>query len=574
MKRSLPFLFLERQRQMDAGIQCDVLVIGGGGAGLLAAETAASMGCSVVVLNKGWIGHTGSTVMAPGAFAAVDEAWCSPGDSRAIHLADTMRSGQQINHPGLAQKVVYSAADAAKLLESMGAFFDRDEQTGAIALLRPDEGHSCNRALSFQRRIGQELLFTLRSAADRSARIRLLDNVSVFHLLKADDGSVCGAVGLDNIHMKVVSFYCKAGILSCGGASGLFQNSDAPLDITGDGMVLALTAGASLVDMEFIQFHPAGLLAPASLRGLLGTHMSVVHLYNENGERFMASYDPQHMERATRDVLSRAMATEVLAGRGSALGGVYGSLRHNSTKDLERKIPEYYRLYQRIGFDPAKDLLHMAPSAHYTMGGIRVDTSWQTELPGLFAAGESCGGVHGANRLSQNALSEMLVSGRIAGQSAAQYVQRVSWKTADVSPQRHLEQECQGLLTSAQSGISPGRWRSALRSSMSESAGVIRCEEGLKQALSTLDELEGTPMRLASSSPYMNGELIEALENRRMLLLARCVVLSALARRETRGAHARSDYPEADSRFLCNHVVRFAEGGPIVRADKIEKMEG
>ena len=554
---------------------CDVLVIGGGGAGLMAANVAASQGNFVLLLNKGWIGHTGSTVMAPGAFAAVDKSWCSLGDSCGIHLEDTIRSGQQINNPELAKLVVDGSAGAAIYLESMGSCFDRDTSNGHIKLLRPDEGHSYNRAISFQRRIGQELLVTLRAAACAN-HVQLVDNVCVFHLLKSEDGDVCGAIGLDSIHLKTVIIQAKAVILATGGAGGLYLNSDAPLDITGDGMVLALQAGASLIDMEFIQFHPSGLISPISLRGLLGAHMSVVHLYNKDGERFMSRYDPISMERATRDVLSRSMAMEILDGRGSPLGGVYGSLKHNSIEQLYEKTPEYLRLYQRIGFDPKKDLLQLAPTAHYTMGGIRVDTLWQTEVPGLFAAGECCGGVHGANRLSQNALSEMLVSGRIAGYSASSYAAKAKKKNPDLRTKEALEEECRILLAQgSENGISPGQWRYYLQSAMNENVGVIRCREGLLNAMDRLDSLTQQPMRLSSSSHYMNGEIIQALENQRMLLLAYCVILSALIRRESRGAHTRIDYPEADPHYLRNHIVSLnTDGKPIVYASAVQEGRG
>lgn len=548
---------------------CDVAVIGSGGAGLMAAASAAENGANVVVLNKGWAAHTGSTVMAPGAFAAVSESWCSCGDSVQLHIEDTLFSGKGINNVELTEAVVRNAADAVLSLERMGALFDRDGDTGNIKLLRPDEGHSKNRAISFQRRIGQEILSTLRAYSLRVG-VCLKENHQVYSLIRAGSGAVCGVFAFNSLTLEPLIIRSKSVIIATGGLGNLYLNSDAPLDLSGDGMYFALEAGAELTDMEFVQFHPAGLVSPPSLRGLLGAHMSVVRLYNSEGVRFMSNYDPVNMERATRDILSRAMMTEILSGRGSKAGGVYGSLRHNSIEQLERLTPEYCRLYRRIGFDPQKHLLEMAPSAHYTIGGIKVDSEWKTKVPGLFAAGEVCGGVHGANRLSQNALTEMLVSGSIAGRSAARY--SLSRGKADNDDAQRIAEDFMGTLSvcNGNNGISPYKWRSRLKRIMTENVGVIRSEKSLKYALDEIMALEKVPFRFSDFGKVANGELIESIENKHMLALAKCVAEAALLRRETRGAHARVDYPLQDDNFRCNFVISMENSSLKIRRSEVE----
>lgn len=550
-------------------LTCDVAVIGSGGAGLMAAASAAESGAKVIVLNKGWTAHTGSTVMAPGAFAAVGEPWCSSGDSVGLHFDDTLRSGKGLNNTALTEAVVRNASDAVLSLERMGALFDRDGDTGNIKLLRPDEGHSKNRAVSFQRRIGQEILNTLRAYSLRIG-VCMEDNHQVYCLLRSDTGAVCGVFAFNSFTSEPLVVRSKSVIIATGGAGNLYLNSDAPLDLSGDGMYFALDAGAELTDMEFIQFHPAGLVSPPSMRGLLGAHMSVVHLYNTEGVRFMGDYDPDNMERATRDILSRAMMTEILSGRGTPLGGVYGSLKHNSMEQLKRLIPEYCRLYRRMGFDPKTELLELAPSAHYTIGGIRVGNNWATKVPGLFAAGEVCGGVHGANRLSQNALTEMLVSGSIAGRSAAGY--SLSCGENDGDNARRIAEEFAKTLSAncAGDGISPYKWRERLKRIMTEKVGVIRSEQSLKEALDELDVLESVPIRISDYGTNANGELIQTIENRHMLTLARCVTGSALLRKETRGAHARIDYPIQNDDYICNFVVSMERDGIKIRRCEVE----
>ena len=535
-------------------ITCDVLVIGGGGAGLRAGIAARETGANVLVINRTWIGHSGATMMAVGAMAAVDPTWMSPGDSVELHLDDTLLGGCGINELELADSIVRGAAGAVRDLEKMGVWFDRDTSSGKLILLRPDGGHSKNRALSSSRRLGLEILQVLRTEALRQGVV-FLEKIYAEQLLLGRDGSVVGALCLNTRDLECLQIEARAVVLATGGLCGLFLNTDVLQDIAGYGMSLALEAGAELMDMEFVQFHPMGLLTPESVCGLLGTHLSVVHLLNRDGDRFMAHYDPKHMEQTTRDVLVRAMANEIREGRGSPNGGIYGSMQHLTQQELEKKIPEYIRLYHRIGFDPMSQFLELAPTAHYTMGGVRVNRYWESSVKGLYAAGEVCAGVHGANRLSQNALTEMLVSGKTAGENAcAQGLG--STHSQPVAPYLECMERRLKKLENADKGMSPGLWRHMLRRTMKEGAGVVRDQDGLEQAESELLYLAEQPM-LISGRGQTCAAYIMALENEQMLHTALCLVRAARSRQESRGAHLRRDYPERnDKEFRCHFVFR------------------
>ena len=557
--------------------ETDVLIAGGGGAGLTAAYYAAKENVRVTVVNKGKIQRTGATITAPGAISAVDDRWKHPDDSVETMIDDTIKGGSYVNDRHMVESVARESAGVLLELERMGAIFQRKED-GTHFDLRIDGGHSYPRCPYLEDRTGKEMLKAL-SGAMRSLHVNTVEDVMIISLLKDDtDGSVTGALGIDLINCECVLFDAKAVILSSGGGGTLYENTDNPADITGDGFALALKAGAQLRDMEFVQFYPVGFLYPPTLKGELAGLMYHCHLINSDGKRFMEDYDPENLELSTRDLVSRAIVNEIAQGRGTPMGGVYMDLTYIDTDFLKKTTPAMYATYLDIGKDPSKDYIEVAPTVHFIMGGMAVDGNWESGVPGLFGAGETCGGMHGANRLSQNALAEILVSGKHAGSAAAafaktakkrgndpigafRYVESIIEKYLNAGTGRIVSHEDTEKSVSGQCGcLSPAAFRKKLRHIMWEYAGVIRNEDSLKTALSEINELESAKITLISSSRYMNREICEALENENLLMTAKAVVYSALARRESRGAHFRDDFPESSDEGLFNNYVNYIDG--------------
>ncbi len=537
---------------------CDVLVIGSGGAGLIAACEAAKAHVRVAVVNKGYAQHTGATIMAPGAIAAVGEAWKSPGDSREIHFKDTIEGGQYLNNQDLVHRMIYEAADVVKEMENLGAVFERRED-GESYSLRTDGGHTYPRSLYMEDRIGRELVRVLMGEITR-CRVPIYENIMVTRIIRSG-GVVSGAAGILIQTQEPVLFECSAVILATGGVGFAYENSDDPVDLTGDGLALALECGVNLMDMEFVQFYPLGFLWPPALKGLFGAYINHIRLFNAQGRRFMADYNEERMELTTRDILSSAMMREVLEGRGSPRGGVYADFKHLAPEVMEKDMPGMCATYRNIGFDSRTQSLEIAPTAHFTMGGLEVDKNWATSLPGLFGAGEVCGGIHGANRVSQNALTDMLVSGKAAGRSAAQHAMKrqVSYKLSPT--ELNLERERINKLYTAEDGMEVSTYRDVIRKTLWEKAGVLREQTGMEEAVKVLEELEHTPQKLCNHNKGYNKEVICALENQNMVTAALTIVYSALVRKETRGAHIRTDYPNTDDNNFLKNVYIHKENG-------------
>lgn len=535
---------------------CDVLVIGAGGAGLMAACEAAKSKVQVAVVNKGYVQHTGATIMAPGAIAAVGDKWKSEMDSKSCHFKDTIVGGGYMNNQEMVRRLVDGAEDAILEMERLGAFFERDDE-GNIDL-RTDGGHSFKRSLYYEDHIGRELVRILIGQADK-LNIPMYENIMITRVIKKD-GALCGAAGIDIQTQELVLFDCSSVIVSTGGIGFIYENSDLPFDLTGDGLVIALDAGLRLSDMEFVQFYPLGYLWPPSLKGLFGAFINHLHLLNNEGRRFMADYNPEKMELSTRDILSSAMVKEVKEGRGSPRGGVYANFSHMDPKKMEKDMPGIYETYRRIGFDYTKDSLEIAPTAHFSMGGIEVNEDWETKVPGFFAAGEVCAGAHGANRVSQNALTDIIVSGKIAGASAGKYSAGRKGKYT-VSPEE-LDREKAVLesLYTAQDGMPVSEYRDAVKKTLWEKVGVLRDGEGLEEAVRELYKLRSTPQRLVCHDRGYNREVINAIENKNMVDIALIIALSAKERRESRGAHIRSDYPNTDNKVWLKNIFVHRNG--------------
>ena len=517
----------------------------------MAAYEASKHGATVLVVSKDAPQRGGATIMAPGAIAAAGD-WAVPGDSPDLHLADTVRGGSFLSEQGLVRLVVEETPDLVLELERIGAIWQR-EADGRTYSLRIDGGHSFARCPFLEDRTGREILRTLVGELRRRG-VGFASGTVVLKLI-LHDGRVSGAAGLDLATCEPVLLRAKTVVLACGGAGNAYANTSCPTGVTGDGFALALDAGATLMDMEFVQFFPLGFCFPHSLRGCLGGLLFHVHLLNNRGERFMERHDPEHLELSTRDRVSRAMYTEIREGRGGPHGGVFADMTYQEPGFIERMQPALFHTYRKIGIDPARDLLELAPTCHFFMGGGRVTPDWESTVPGLFLVGENAADIHGANRLSQNALSQLLVSGARAGRAAAGQARENGQAPVDPAEAVAAAAGAHRLLARG-NGIRPHELRDRLREVMWENAGVYRSGSGLQAAAATLEELEAAldSQSLAQRTTRYNTELVEALENRFLLTTARCVVEGALRRTESRGAHYRDDFPATDNRDWLRHI--------------------
>lgn len=532
--------------------ETDVLTIGGGGGGAMAAYEASKHGVGVTLVMKGRPQRCGSTIMAPGAFAGVGD-WHVPGDSRDIHFADTVKGGAYMGEQRLVRLMVEETPGLIVEMERIGALWQREED-GKTYSLRIDGGHSFHRCPYLEDRTGREMLRTLFGVL-KKRNVHILTDIMVLKLLKEGD-RVCGAVGLDMATCEPVLVKARTVIIACGGAGNLYWNTDSPTGVTGDGYALALEAGAALMDMEFVQFYPLGFCFPDSLRGALGGLHYYLHLLNKNGERFMERYDPQRLELSTRDRVARAMVMEIKEGRGGPHGGVFGDMTFHERGYIQRMQPALCETYSKFGVDPEKDYVELAPTCHFFMGGIKVDENWRSTVPGLFVVGESGTGIQGANRLSQNALAELLVSGHRSGKSAALYAKGAD--LAAIDPKKvHLATSAADAMLQRKNGVRPVALRNRLRHLMWEKVGVFRSAESLEDAAREVAEIkiELEHQALNMSTRRYNQELAEGLENYFMVTTGECVIAGALKRTESRGAHFREDYPKSDNDNWLQHLV-------------------
>ena len=537
-------------------IRTGVLVIGGGGAGMMAAYYASKNNVKTAVVNKGKLQRTGVTIMAPGAIAAVDDRWKAAGDSRQLHFEDTLKGGGYINNPEMVEAMVNRSADLVLELENMGALFQRDED-GQRYSLRIDGGHSFPRCPFLEDRTGKEMVKAMAGILAKR-NVDIYENIMITKLVK-ENGRVVGALGFDILTLEAVMFEASAVILATGGAGSIYEYTDNSADMTGDGYALALKAGAYLRDMEFVQFYPIGLVYPPSLKGMLEGLCYYSHLLNSEGERFMEKYDPERLELSTRDRVSRAIVREVKEGRGTEHGGVWMDLTFNEPGFIKKMTPAMYSTYRNIGKDPEKDLIEIGPTVHFFMGGMNVNGNWESGVPGLYGAGEVCGGMHGGNRLSQNALAEILVSGAISGENAAAFARENPAVSIDPEAAREVDEEIRTLLENDK-GMYPWEIRKKLKRIMWDEAGVSRNEEQLLAAKRHVEELSRVGIRVADTSCHCNKSVLEAFETESMLMTAKSVIASAIERKESRAAHYREDYPFNDDENFRRSILVSADG--------------
>jgi succinate dehydrogenase / fumarate reductase, flavoprotein subunit len=532
----------------------DVLIVGAGGAGLRAAIESLAQGVRVGVVCKSLLGKA-HTVMAEGGIAAAMANVDTSDDWRA-HFRDTMRGGKFLNNWRMAQLHAQEAPERVRELEQWGALFDRTEN-GDI-LQRAFGGHTFKRLCHVGDRTGLEMIRTLQ---DRGVHlgIDVYMECTITRLLK-DGNRIAGAFGYWREQGRFVVFKAKSVIICTGGIGKAWKITSNSWEYTGDGMSLAYDVGAELMDMEFVQFHPTGMVWPPGVQGILVTEAVRGEggiLRNKSGERFMERYDPKKLELSTRDVVARSIYTEVREGRGTEHGGAYLDISHKPADYVKRKLPSMYHQFLELAdVDITNGPMEVGPTCHYMMGGIRVDAETaQTSISGLFAAGEAAVGLHGANRLGGNSLSDLLVFGRRAGMAAAEHAK--GSETPNVDPSQIEEAARQMLAPFERSdGDSPYAIHDDLQNAMQSLVGIFRDEEDLRRALSELDVLKARTARVrVEGSRLFNPGWHLAWDLHSMLTVAEAVTRSALTRRESRGAHSRIDYPGLDDAWGKKHNV-------------------
>ncbi len=550
----------------------DVLIIGAGGAGLRAAIEALGQGASVGVVCKSLLGKA-HTVMAEGGIAAamanVDSA-----DGWKPHFKDTMFGGKYLNNWRMAQIHAQEAPDRVRELEQWGALFDRTEK-GAI-LQRAFGGHTYKRLCHVGDRTGLEMIRTLQDRGVQQG-FDVYMECTVTKLL-TDGGRVAGAFAYWRETGRFIVFKAKSIVIATGGIGKAWPITSNSWEYSGDGMTLAYEAGAELMDMEFVQFHPTGMVWPPGVQGLLVTEAVRGEggiLRNKLGERFMEKYDPKRMELSTRDVVARSIYTEVKEGRGTEHGGAYLDISHKPAEYVKKKLPSMYHQFKELAdVDITKGPMEVGPTCHYVMGGIRVEAETaQSTLPGLFAAGEAAAGLHGANRLGGNSLSDLLVFGRRAGLAAVQHAKSVS--NAGVSEAQISEAEKELLAPFSNTGAeSPYAVQRDLQKVMQSLVGIFRTEEDLKTAFAELEKLKARAAKASvEGSRMFNPGWHLARELKSMLTVSEAVAVSALARTESRGAHSRIDFPKYDPVWEKKHNVIVRDGDAMKRLESpVEPM--
>jgi succinate dehydrogenase / fumarate reductase flavoprotein subunit len=581
----------------------DVVVIGAGGAGLRAAIEARENGKRVAIISKSLFGKA-HTVMAEGGIAAA-MGNVNSNDNWQVHFRDTMRGGKFLNSWRMAELHAKEAPQRVWELETYGALFDRTKD-GKISQ-RNFGGHEYPRLAHVGDRSGLELIRTLqqkivslqqedfRASGDYESHIKVFHELTITRLL-VNDGKVAGAFGYYRETGDLVLFSAPAVVLATGGIGKTFKVTSGSWEYTGDGHALAMRAGATTVNMEFIQFHPTGMVWPPSVKGILVTESVRGDggiLTNSEGKRFMFDYipdvfkekyattpeegdrwytDPDNNRRPPellpRDEVARAINSEVKAGRGTPHGGVFLDVSSRLPADvIRKKLPSMYHQFKELAdVDITAEPMEVGPTCHYVMGGVEVEPDTEeTRLPGLFAAGEVAGGLHGSNRLGGNSLSDLLVFGRRAGLGASEYVDRVGGAAPAVTDEMVAEAEAEALAPfSVEGGENPYTIHAELQETMNDLVGIIRTESEMQEALA---KIEGYKERIrnvgVAGGRAFNPGWHLALDLKNMLLVAEAVAKAALERQESRGGHTRDDYPEMSAEWRQINLICRASGDGV-----------
>ena len=550
---------------------CDVLIIGGGSAGLRAAIEAHDTGSQVLIVSKNRRGDPHTVLARGGINAALGTM--DPQDNWMIHTADTLREGLFIGDYDKAEVLCKSAPDAVTELVNWGARFHR-EPDGRLTQ-RFFGAHTYRRTCFFGDWTGKEIIRVLMKQV-RLRKIKFVDNVYITKLLKStniektqgakekgkekekekEKEEILGAMGIDLKRKDIIIFKAKCVILATGGYTRVYPVSSSRIfENYGDGIALAYEVGVDLVDMEMVQFHPTGMVWPKKALGTLATEAIRGEggiLLNSKGERFMKNYYPQRMELGPRDVVARSIYNEIVSGRGTKHGGVWLDVTHLPKAKILERLPTMYDQFKRIaGVDISKEKMEVAPTAHYSMGGVKVDSKCQTNVKGLFAIGEVAGQVHGANRLGGNSLLGTVVFGKIAGREAATKVAREKKRTINDKSSSSIigityNNNDKRLAPTLFAVKQPLRICSQIQQVMHENAGIIREASKLRKGIKKISELEKTFYSknnvLRSHKNYEN--VVSTWEVRSALIVCEAVLRSASMLQESRGAHYRSDFPD------------------------------
>jgi len=558
---------------------CDVLIIGSGSAGLRAAIGAHDTGSHVLIISKSKKGDPHTVLARGGINAALGTMDLE--DNWMIHAADTLREGEFLSDYERVELLCKNAPDAVNELVNWGARFHR-EKDGRLTQ-RFFGAHTYRRTVFYEDRTGEEIIRVLMDEVSQR-KIEIVDSVYVIKLLKSDDvigeesgrEEVKGALGIDIEKKEIVIFECKSLILAAGGYTRVYSVSSSRISENyGEGVSLAYEAGADLVDMEMVQFHPTGMVWPEKALGTLATEAIRGEggiLLNSKGERFMKNYYPERMELGPRDIVARANYNEIAAGRGTEHGGVWLDITHLQKEKILDRLPTMYEQFKNIaGIDISKEKMEVGPTAHYSMGGVVVDIKCRTNIRGLFAVGEVISQIHGANRLGGNSLLDTVVLGKIVGSEAARLAQEVGREINKIREPSELRLNVNNQKEFDYDGIfivkEPIKFRNEIQELMKQNAGIIREETKLQNGLKRILELK--------NEFYSNDNILKEFkidddnsenifltwEVKSSLVVCEAIIRSALMRQESRGAHYRSDFPEIDDEkwnvnIYCRKVAR------------------
>ena len=566
---------------------CDVLIIGGGSAGLRAAIEAHDAGANVLIISKVKRGDPHTVLARGGINAALGTM--DPEDNWKIHAADTLREGEFLADYERVEVLCKNAPDSVNELLNWGARFHR-EKNGKLTQ-RFFGAHTYRRTVFYEDWTGQEIIRVLLDQVTRR-RIEIVDNVYITKLLKSTNASVKGegteavngAFGINFKKKEIVVFQCKSLILATGGYTRVYAISSSRIfENYGEGVTLAYEAGADLVDMEMVQFHPTGMVWPEKAVGTLATEAIRGEggiLLNSKGERYMKNYYPERMELGPRDVVARATFNEIVAGRGTPHGGVWLDVTHLSKEKILDRLPTMYEQFKNIdGIDISKEKMEVGPTAHYSMGGVVVDINCRTKVRGLFAVGEVISQIHGANRLGGNSLLDTVVFGKIAGAEAARLAKEVGEKQktgpslsgSNINNQIEFDEDIFVVKE-------PVTFRNEIQELMKYNAGIIREETKLQKGLERILELK--------TEFYSRDNILEefkiddenvslTMQVESSLVVCEAIIRCALMRQESRGAHYRSDFPNIDDdKWKVNIYCRKEGRDMVLFKDSVKELKG
>jgi succinate dehydrogenase / fumarate reductase flavoprotein subunit len=579
---------------------CDVLIIGGGSAGLRAAIEAHDAGAHVLIIAKSKKGDPHTVLARGGINAALGTM--DPEDNWMIHAADTLREGELLADYERVEVLCKNAPDAVNELVNWGARFHR-EKDGRLTQ-RFFGAHTYRRTVFYEDWTGEELVRVLMEQVSQR-KIEIIDNVYITKLLKSDDnvhetaeegeGEVKGALGIDIEKKEIVIFECKSLILAAGGYTRVYAVSSSRIfENYGEGVALAYEAGADLVDMEMVQFHPTGMVWPEKASGTLATEAIRGEggiLLNSKGERFMKNYYPERMELGPRDIVARAAYNEIIAGRGTEHGGVWLDITHIPKEKILDRLPTMYEQFKNLdGIDISKEKMEVGPTAHYSMGGVVVDIKCRTtKIRGLFAVGEVISQIHGANRLGGNSLLDTIVFGKIAGDEAAKLAKEVEGDMEKTGRPSSLQLNVDNINQKEfdDDGVfivkEPIRFRDEIQELMKQNAGIIREETKLQNGLKRILELKkefyskDNILKEFKIGDDNNGEknVVLTWEAKSSLVACEAIIRSALMRQESRGAHYRSDFPNLDDeKWKVNIYCRKVGREMVLFKQNVKEIKG